>query len=288
MVFDRSDLDLWVLEVGLGGRLDAVNLVDCDVAVVTTVDLDHQDFLGTDRDLIGREKAGVFRSDKPAVLGSSSLPDSVADQARRLACPLDAFNQHHGSDDRMIWWAGGHIERSRLTTTVPPANLATAVQAFRRLGYELTPDSVLDALNRIQLVGRLQRVTARGCDWVLDVGHNPHAAAHLAGTLAPVRHHVVLAMLADKDVAGVAKALEPIAASWHLAPLGGPRGLDAPSLRDRATVGRGQCYDSVAAAMHGAESRAEADHRPILVCGSFFTVSHALDALTIDRTESVE
>lgn len=277
VVFHQADLDLWVLEVGLGGRLDAVNLVDCDVAVLTTVDRDHQAFLGDDINIIGQEKAGIFRSGRPAVLGSNDLPATVASEAERLNCPLYRFGDVHGLSDDQLWWQGGRFSRGQLHATVPLQNQATALQAFSLSSFELPDSTIVNALNRVQLPGRLQSLHRHGHRLVLDVGHNPHAARYLAERLKGESWHVVLAMLADKDIPGVVGPLKTIAGAWSLAGLDVPRGLDAQTLRERATLADAQCYDSVAAAIDAA--CADPDGRPVLICGSFFTVSEALDAL---------
>lgn len=279
VIFHQSDLDVWVLEVGLGGRLDAVNLVDPDVAVLTTVDRDHDAFLGSDLEVIGREKAGIFRAATPAVLGSDPLPASVSATAERLGAPVHRFGDNHGIDPEWIWWQSGRIRRADITATVPAQNLATAVQAFTLAGYALDTATMRDALNRIQLPGRLQRLTRNGRRLVLDVGHNPHAARYLADQLGGEPWSVVLGMLADKDVEGVTAALSPLACAWYLADLSVPRGLDARALQRRATLTDAQCYDSVSAAL--AAAMADTSARPILICGSFYTVSEALTALDL-------
>lgn len=282
VVFQAADLDVWVLEVGLGGRLDAVNLVDPNVAVVTTVDLDHAAFLGTDRDQIGTEKAGIFRQGTDAVLGSDDLPPTVMDRAEALEAPVWSLGVSHGVDQSQLWWTaaeGVHrLDTAALTTTVPPDNLASARQAFARSPFQVTDAQTLAAFNAVIPAGRLQHIQALNGDWVLDVGHNPHAARYLARRLGDRRWHILLGMLSDKDVEAVTRALAPMAASWSLATLSVPRGLTATELNARATVSPARCYDSVAAAV--AAAPAEAQGLPILVCGSFFTVAEALTALT--------
>lgn len=282
VVFQAADLDVWVLEVGLGGRLDAVNLVDADVAIVTTVDLDHAAFLGTDRDQIGVEKAGIFRQGTEAVLGSDDLPYTVMARAEALSAPVSPFGVTHGVDDAGLWWTGAdgmhRLTADRLTTTVPPDNLVSARQAFARSPFMLDDEQTLAAFNAVIPAGRLQLISKQGCDWVLDVGHNPHAARYLARRLGDRRWHVVLGMLADKDVEAVTGALVPLAASWSLATLSVPRGLTSAELNARATVSPARCYDSVAAAVAAAPE--DAQGLPILVCGSFFTVAEALSLLT--------
>lgn len=277
VLFSAADLDVWVLEIGLGGRLDAVNLVDADVAVLTTVDRDHQAFLGNDLEQIGREKAGVFRAGRPAVLGSAGLPSSVTDSARAIGARLFAFGDEHGADESGLWWRHGRLTTVELRASVPPANQAAALQAFALSPFRLSPALATQAVNRVRLPGRMQELNVGGRRLVLDVGHNPHAARYLAERLAGDNWSVVLAMLADKDVEGVTEALEPLAGRWFLAGLAVPRGLSAEGLGARATAGLGECYHSVAAALEAALD--DPVERPVLVCGSFYTVAEALDAL---------
>lgn len=281
VLFQQQDLDVWVLEIGLGGRLDAVNLVDADIAILTTVDRDHQAFLGDDLEQIGREKAGVFRADQPAVLGSTELPMSVEVTAKAVGARLFPFGTEHGADERGLWWRGGRLEASRLQSTVPRANQAAALQAFALSPFELTETEAETAINQVVMPGRLQQCTIEGRKVILDVGHNPHAARYLAQQLAGESWSVVLGMLADKDVESVAQALAPLVGRWYLAGLAVPRGLSAEALEVRATAGIGQCYHSVAAAIEAALH--DPSGRPVLVCGSFYTVAEALDVLaTLD------
>lgn len=281
VLFNAADLDVWVLEIGLGGRLDAVNLVDADISILTTVDRDHQAFLGDDLEQIGREKAGVFRAEQPAVLGSSELPISVQETALSVGARLFPFGTEHGADADGIWWRGGRLPENRLLATVPRANQAAALQAFALSPFKLSVAAAEAAINNVVLPGRLQSITVEGRRLVLDVGHNPHAARYLAQRLAGESWSVVLGMLADKDVESVALALEPIVGRWYLAGLAVPRGLSAESLAVRATAGVGQCYHSVAAAVEAALD--DPTGRPVLVCGSFYTVAEALEALaTLD------
>ncbi|PTY36437.1 hypothetical protein BGP77_03825 [Saccharospirillum sp. MSK14-1] len=277
VLFHAANLDVWVLEIGLGGRLDAVNLVDADISILTTVDRDHQAFLGDDIEQIGREKAGVFRADQPAVLGSYELPRSVQDSARAVGAKHYPFGLEHGADADGIWWRGGRLPENALLASVPRANQASALQAFALSPFDLSLSQIEAAINQVVLPGRLQHLTVEGRRVVLDVGHNPHAARYLAQRLADESWSVVLGMLADKDVESVAEALSPIVGEWYLAGLAVPRGLSAESLAVRATAGVGQCYHSIAAALEAALD--DPAGRPVLVCGSFYTVAEALEAL---------
>jgi len=281
VVFQAADLDVWVLEIGLGGRLDAVNLVDPDMTVITTVDLDHAAFLGTDRNRIGFEKAGILRAGIPAVLGSDDLPSSVAARATELGSPCWSLGMSHGVAGSVLWWSandGPHrLTSAQVSTSVPPENLVTARQAFALSPFQISDAQTLSAFNAVTPAGRLQAIRYREQDWVLDVAHNPHAARYLARRLGDRRWHIILGMLADKDVEAVTAALAPMAAKWSLASLTVPHGLTARELKGRATVDRAQCYDSVAAAVTAASGGDQS--LPILICGSFFTVAEALTAL---------
>jgi dihydrofolate synthase / folylpolyglutamate synthase len=293
-LFQRSDLDLAVLEVGLGGRLDAVNLVDADVAVITTVDIDHVDWLGNDRESIGFEKAGIARAWKPLVLGEIDSPSSVL----RHAYAIGANAIRLGSDffhepvDAMHWrWrdAGFGIELPipALAAPVQRANAATAIAALRALDIGL-PDTALAAgVAAAMLPGRLQRFEVAGTPVIVDVGHNPQAARELAAWLQSEPAHgrtlAVFAALADKDVDGIVNALEDAVSRWFLAGLesvaGRGQSVDefAARLAETAAAG-GSRHASVSAALDAARAQADTGDR-ILVFGSFHTVAEALAAL---------
>ena len=293
-LFQQSSLDLAVLEVGLGGRLDAVNLVDADVAVITTVDIDHVDWLGNDRESIGFEKAGIARAWKPLVLGEIDSPSSVL----RHAYAIGANAIRLGSDffhepvDATHWrWrdAGFEIELPILALAAPVqrANAATAIAALRALDIEL-PDAALAAgVAAAMLPGRLQRFEAAGTPIIVDVGHNPQAARELATWLqaepADGRTLAVFAALADKDVDGIINALEDAVSRWFLAGLesvaGRGQSVDefAARLAETAAAG-GSRHASVSAALEAARAEADAGDR-ILVFGSFHTVAEALALL---------
>ncbi|MGY6519043.1 MAG: bifunctional tetrahydrofolate synthase/dihydrofolate synthase [Lysobacteraceae bacterium] len=292
-VFARSGLDLAVLEVGLGGRLDAVNIVDPDVSVITSVALDHQDWLGADREAIGREKAGIMRGGRPVVLGEVDPPASVL----RHAYALGAFAIRAGSDYLVESVPGGwrwrepgfvvDLPAPALDAPVQRFNAAAAIAALRSARLRIPRAAMVEGVAQARLPGRLQRVPRPGGgELVLDVGHNPAAAAELARWLSGCprrRCVVVLGMLADKDVAGVAAALAPDVDHWWLAGLDAesPRGLSASALGDRlglpASSGRSQARD-VGRALAGALAGTGPEDL-VLVTGSFHTVAAALRAL---------
>ena len=294
-LFQRSGLDLAVLEVGLGGRLDAVNIVDADVAVITTVDIDHVDWLGNDREKIGYEKAGIARAWKPLVLGEIDSPASVLRHAYVIdanAIRLGSDYFHEAVDEKHWRWhdAGFEVELPlpRLVAPVQRANAATAIAALRALDDVELPDSALTkGVAAAALPGRLQRFDHQGTPVIVDVGHNPQAARELATWLRaePVqgRTLAVFAALADKDVEGVIAALENEVSAWFLAGLAeaGARGQSVDALVAKlagTAAAQGSRHASVQAALEAAQSEADADDR-ILVFGSFHTVAEALAIL---------
>ncbi|HRP86705.1 MAG TPA: bifunctional tetrahydrofolate synthase/dihydrofolate synthase [Gammaproteobacteria bacterium] len=290
-IFRRRGVELAVLEVGLGGRLDAVNAVDPEVAVVTSVGLDHMEWLGPDRESIGREKGGIFRPGRPAVIGDRRPPASLllAAGADALRLGLDFDWREDGAG--WCWQSAARrlagLPRGPLAAPALLDNAACAIAAFAILEPgSATPGLAARALPRIALVGRLQRIPGQ-TEWWLDVAHNPDGAAVLAGALAaaPVRGRTlaVIGMLADKDVAAVGAALDGGIDAWFAATLPPPRGLDATTLAARLG-GHVQTpvrtAPSVAAACEAARAAARPGDR-VVVCGSFHAVGPALEWLGV-------
>ncbi|WP_072569238.1 bifunctional tetrahydrofolate synthase/dihydrofolate synthase [Enterobacter sp. SA187] len=286
-LFKEAALDVVILEVGLGGRLDATNIVDADVAVVTSIALDHTDWLGPDRESIGREKAGVFRAGRPAVVGEPDMPQSIADVAREKGAHLlrrDADWQYEVTGDRWRFRdAQGELTGLPLPQ-VPQPNAATALAALRASGLNISETAIRDGIAKAILPGRFQ-IVSQSPRVILDVAHNPHAAAYLAGRLAALpksgRVLAVVGMLHDKDIAGTLACLESQVDSWYCAPLEGPRGATAEQLLTHLNGG------SAFASVEQAWRAAMADARPedtVLVCGSFHTVAHVMEAMDAGRT----
>jgi dihydrofolate synthase/folylpolyglutamate synthase len=293
-LFQRAGLDLAVLEVGLGGRLDAVNLVDPDVAVITTVDIDHVDWLGTDREAIGFEKAGIARPWKPLVIGEDDPPASVLRHAYAIGASAvrarcDFFFEPL-EDGRWQWREVGKRYELPMPQLVAPAqlrNAATAIAALRALGKPLPAEAIARGVEEAQVPGRLQRFERVGVAVLVDVGHNPQAARELARwlQLSPVagRTLAVFAALTDKDIGGVVAALAGQVDAWFLAGLeeAGPRGLAvdafAARLGDSAAAG-GARHARVEDALAAALGQARAGDR-VLVFGSFHTAAAALKVL---------
>ena len=301
-LFEREALDLAVLEVGLGGRLDSVNLVDADVAVITTVDIDHVDYLGPDRDAIGFEKAGIARAWKPLVLGDDDPPASVLRHAYAIGASAvrarcDFFFEPLG-DGQWLWREVGKQFRLPMPALAAPSqlrNAATAIAALRALGKPLPPQAIADGVVAAHAPGRLQRFERDGVAVLVDVGHNPQAARELASWLhaSPVagRTLAVFAALADKDVVGVVAALAGEVDAWFVAGLeeAGRRGqaVDDFGARLAGTAAAGAArHASVGQALAAALAQA-GQHDRVLVFGSFHTAAAALQALRDGRAERV-
>lgn len=291
-LFARAGLDLAVLEVGLGGRLDAVNLADADVSVITTVDIDHTDWLGEDRETIGAEKAGIIRGWKPVVLGEIDPPSSVLRHAYLLGANAIRYGSDYFCDplDAATWrWRDVSVRLDlpmpALQAPVQLANAGAAIAALRALRTPLPRTAWAEGIAAAAVPGRLQSRKVGEVEVVLDVGHNPQAARALAAWLqarpAPGATRAVYAALADKDSRAVVQALEEHIAHWHLAGLAGPRGQGAAALGERLAglaAAQGAQADDVAQALAQALAQSRAGDR-VLVFGSFHTVAEAMQAL---------
>ncbi|XKH58909.1 bifunctional tetrahydrofolate synthase/dihydrofolate synthase [Halomonas sediminis] len=282
----QAALDLVVLEVGLGGRLDAVNILDADVAVVTTIAQDHASFLGTDIEQIGREKAGIFRPARPTVLGSTSLPVSVRQTAEDLGAPVHALGESFNRHSHAAGWAWQGVDQSAQPITLtalpdpglPLDNAATALQALALSGVSLSEACCREALAAVSVPGRMQWVG----QWCLDVGHNPHAAAYVASQLQQQpctgRTWALLGMLEDKDAEGVIDALAAAVTHWICVGLEGERGRSASDLVKRLEH-RGLAVSHIASTpaegAHWLGAQLNESDR-VLATGSFVTVAELL------------
>ncbi|MFJ5456553.1 bifunctional tetrahydrofolate synthase/dihydrofolate synthase [Pectobacterium sp. CHL-2024] len=285
-LFKQANLDVVILEVGLGGRLDATNIVDADVSVVTSIAIDHTDWLGNDRESIGREKAGIFRQGRPAVVGEPDMPGTIADVAAEKGAQL----RRRGRDweysiQRETWsWQDKQRELSRLPLpNVPLANAATALAALHYSSLNVSEEAIRQGLQHAALPGRFQTVQASP-RLILDVAHNPHAAAYLANRLAELpktgKVRAVVGMLSDKDIAGTLAHLTPLVDAWYCAPLEGPRGATAQQIAEHLT--HSQSFSDVVAAWKQAMSEAT-EQDIVIVCGSFHTVAHVMEALDEEK-----
>lgn len=295
LIFDAAKLDAWVLEIGMGGRLDAVNVIDPAVAVVVSIGLDHQEFLGSTLEDIAREKAGIFRRGVPAVLGSRGMPDILERTALELGAPLKRLGREYDYRQRAGRW---HFRGARwdLPELPPPAlrgetqyrNAAAALAALEALSpaIEVAPEAIARGLTSARLVARFQVIETAGPTFILDVAHNPAAAAVLAENLRSMpsagRTLAVCGILGDKDAAGVAAALADCIDEWWLASTEGARGTSGTELAARMSGSLGaaltHAVDGVAAALSAAAAAAGRPDR-IVIFGSFHTVGPAMDWL---------
>jgi dihydrofolate synthase/folylpolyglutamate synthase len=288
-LFAQAGLDLAVLEVGLGGRLDAVNIVDADVAVITTVDIDHADWLGEDREAIGVEKAGIIRGWKPVILGETDPPSSVLARAYLLGANAIRGGSDFFADtiDAQHWsWrdVGFRIElpMPALRGPIQLRNAASAIAALRALDKPLPRAAIVEGVAQARIRGRLQAFERDGVEVLVDVGHNPQAARELAAALKAAtitgRTVAVFAALQDKDAVGVVEALADRVDGWHLAGLEGARAQSATALLARlagTAAAAAATHDDVDTALQQALSAAQAGDR-VLVFGSFHTAAQAL------------
>lgn len=287
--------DFMILEIGLGGRLDAVNIVEPDVSILTNVALDHMDWLGTTREQIGFEKAGIFRNNKVAIYGEADMPVSVRDHARTIEARLLHNTEHyHWQAAAASWdWQGLSSTGSPITLAELPLvpfpldNAAAVLQALQYLRGHFSIEHIRQGLSRTSLAGRFQVLAHKGIKVVLDVAHNPHAAANLARNiqtrLAGCKVQLVLGMLADKDSSSVVQLLVPVVAQIHAASLHGERGSPAKILYNHARQAGMEavtCHETVTSAFEAACAAASVEaNGVVVVTGSFFTVAAVLELI---------
>jgi len=291
-IFYRDAPDVVVLEVGLGGRLDAVNIIDPTVALITSISVDHAEWLGNDRESIAVEKAGIMRAGRPVVFSGRDMPASLAQQARDLKAHLMVLGQdfhYRRSETDWRWWSG---DQAAMTLPHPALrgvhqfdNAAGVLMVLQLLASQLPVNlqAIRQGLQHVALPGRFQVIPAP-VTWVLDVAHNPDGIARLAELLAgtPIagRTLAVIGMMKDKDIHAAIRHLQAEVDVWFAAGLPTPRSANAGDLAGLIQHQTGceqvtACAD-VAAACDAAKAEARDGDR-ILVCGSFYTVAAALD-----------
>ena len=289
----HAGLDVAILEVGLGGRLDAVNIIDADCAVITSIDLDHMELLGPDRESIGREKAGIMRTARPVVVSDPVPPQSVIDHATEIGANLWRFGRDFNySGDKQQWgWAGRGRRYSGLAypalrganQLVNAAGVLAALAALREQ-LPVTAQAVRNGLAFVELPGRFQIIPGQPT-LVLDVAHNPHSVAALTANLDAMGFypttHAVFGAMADKDLAPMLQRIAPLIDRWYFTDLPTPRAATAAGLRDRcvalrpAVATHSSVHADPVAALRAAVSAADPADR-IVVFGSFFTVGGVL------------
>jgi dihydrofolate synthase/folylpolyglutamate synthase len=299
VAFAQAGADTLILEVGMGGRLDAVNAVEPDACLITNISLDHTAWLGSDPESIAAEKAGIMRAGKPAIFGSAEHADIIRQHASRIGADLRVAGQDfqiQEDDSAGTWsWRGRDYElaglrRPALAGDIQVRNASAVLAVIEAMGFGrlLSTDEVNLAFGRLTLNGRFQVIKARR-NWVLDVAHNPASAAVLAGSLGDVAREgpvtAVVGMLADKDVEGIINPLSALVDSWVAVPLTGSRAEPATLLAQKiANITGKPCRiaDSIPAALEAEDRRAD-PRALILVTGSFYTVGPALEWLQANR-----
>jgi dihydrofolate synthase / folylpolyglutamate synthase len=299
--FMQLELDVVILEVGLGGRLDAVNIFDADCAIVTNVDMDHMDYLGDTREKIGLEKAGVYRPNQISICGDASPPESLILFAKQIEADLKLANHdYHVKSESMGWVYSDskgelHIPQLRLVGNFQFNNAASVIYAVRALTSSLPVDDqvIVDVLPNIELLGRFQYIHHQP-DIIADVAHNPQAALSLSENLKSLNLDLnkksqliaVFAMLADKDIASVISLLKNQIDIWYVAGIDHPRAASAELLKESLLQNEVAVpiltFSKVEDALMSAYKKM-AKNDKIIVFGSFFTVAAVLECLPLEE-----
>ena len=299
-LFVEARVEVAILEVGLGGRLDAVNVFEPDCAMVMSVAMDHMDYLGDTRDKIGFEKAGIYRTGKPAICADADPPRTLTDHAAAIGAPLLIRGRDFDIKPTAAQWAyagpGGArhgLPWPALRGAYQLANAAACIAALDTLRDRLpvTVNNIRDGLLTAENPGRFQVLPGQPTV-ILDVAHNPHAAQALADSLKSLprggRTLAVFSMLSDKDVAGVVNIVKPLIDHWFVAGLAGPRGITTHQLSNHlaaAGVSAVTCCDSIGDAYAQAHE-AVGENDKIAIFGSFHTVSEAMQAIAATSGKS--
>lgn len=293
LLFQQARLDAVILEVGLGGRLDAVNLIDADIAVITSIGIDHEEWLGNTRESVAFEKAGIFRNNHPAVCGDNTPPNTLIEQAKQKEVPLYVRDKEFTLllDNNHWQWQGidkqGNI---RTLSDIPLLNLpidnaASALQVFSLLDFPWQESKLIDSLQKVSVTGRLEHrvinYNNKKYTLLLDVAHNPHAANFLANYLKshPItgKRYAVFGLLADKDLEGVINPLTGLIKEWAVAPLSTPRSNTTQQLVQKLQEKK-QCvsiHNNIGQAIETQLNVASPEDE-IIIFGSFYVVADTL------------
>ncbi|WP_061013585.1 bifunctional tetrahydrofolate synthase/dihydrofolate synthase [Photobacterium leiognathi] len=286
-LFKTHQVDVVVLEVGLGGRLDATNIVDHDVSVITSLAIDHVDWLGDNIDVIGYEKAGISRSGKPAICGQPHPPATVPAHADDIGAELYqvGYQFEYQIEDNHWNWQCGAFDLTQLPLpNLPLPNAATALMALGAAELDISEENIINGLKKAQLPGRMQRVSEQPLI-IMDVAHNPHSAEYFANQLSKIKQkegknkiHAVVAMLHDKDIASTIAAMRGTVDDWYPSSLTGPRAATAEEILQHLPA---NCvgFDKPESAFDQALTQAGEDDM-VIVFGSFYTVGQITSHLS--------
>lgn len=291
-IFQQQKLDVWILEVGLGGRYDAVNVIDADIALVTSIGIDHVEWLGDTREKIAYEKAGVFRKDKPAVCGDFSPPITLIDYAKKIGAPLFCQQQDFGFEKLATtwnWWSEMSSFENLPLTSLALQNMSTVLMAVQLLQKKLpvSEQVIKNALAKVKLTGRIEVVPGDVIK-IFDVSHNPASAEFLANWFREqpkLKTRAVFSMLADKDIPATISVVKEFIDEWHVAPLECARAasqeqLDAAFAKEKIKI---HSYEKIIDAYHAALQQSEHGTR-VVIFGSFHTVAATLNARAFAST----
>lgn len=298
LIFAQADCDVWVLEVGLGGRLDVVNIINPDLAVITNIGIDHVDWLGDTREKIGYEKAGILREGIPLVYGETDMPQSVLDKIQQLDCPYYQVGKDYDFTEQAETW---QFSSASISLQLPKPKLSlinsnNAVAAVLASKLTITPEHIKSGLTAVKLAGRFDAREIAQRHWLFDVAHNERGMTFLLSQFQPMwqQHkadhpaaelHIVFSMLADKDINHVVELLVssklPIK-TWHVATIDHPRAAEAEQLIEVLQKNNQQnivSYENLASVGESVIA-ATGTEDLILVCGSFHTIGEVLEPLT--------
>jgi len=288
-LFSKLNLDVWLIEVGLGGRLDASNCIDADVGIVTSIALDHADWLGTDLDVIRFEKCGIGRADQPLILGEDVY---TLDLHYRLVEYFDDIPELYVFDNEFSWtlkeerfdisvYCSGQVltYKQLKQPKLPVNNAVCAITAWVQAGFKVTQNEIESVLENWHLAGRLSQIKQGNINYTIDVGHNAHAAKFIAKQI-PKQDICILGMMADKDVEAVTNSLKGIANQFILVDLDMPRAIKKEALKahfDEEVI----LANSVENALEKVQDmqKQEPSNKNVLICGSFITCGLALELL---------
>ena len=288
LIFKNVRLDVMLLEVGLGGRLDAVNIIDADVSVVTSIGIDHTALLGSTREAIAIEKAGIYRQDKPAICGDPEPPQSLIDAARQIGAVLYCQQKEFKYEVTPVNWSWS-FQETRYTdlalSTLATQNMSTVLMVITILQLHLpvTREAIDQGIKNVTLPGRVQVINGTVMQ-IMDVAHNPEAISYLAKRLEEISCYgktlSVFSMLGDKDIVGSIKIISPYVDSWFVAPLKDKRAANMDTLQKafkEAQIDNVHFYSSIDEAFNLAKMKAQLGDR-IVVFGSFRTVADVCKA----------
>lgn len=277
LVAVEANVELLLLEVGLGGRLDAVNIIDADMAVVTSIALDHEEWLGSDLEVIAAEKAGVSRPGRPVVVGDVPALKFWTRFAQRQGDTY-FYGQHFGVEGDEWYGRGSRLKLPALS--IPQNSVAIALQVVAICPLFNNQPPVIEAIFATKAFGRMQRESWHGRDVVFDVAHNPASVALLVSRLGEPSQQfdILFGCMADKAIQDMLPPLKPFAAQWWLPQLQIPRAIRVAALAEYLAGENIACFETTASALEALSS----SQRPLLVVGSFFTVSEAFEAMSLN------